>query len=522
MIRTPARAKATQRQQITRVESKPAPVGGLNALDSLAKMPPTDAIVLDNWYPRQSYLEIRGGSLDYATIGVSAAKTLASYNAVNGTRKLFCASANGIYDVTAGGAGTLALARTNGKHQWIMTGDGTSNWLIMVNGVDKPAYYDGTTWTAVDGATSPAITGLTTSTIVNLCSYKSRLFFIIKDSLAFFYLNAGVVGGVASKFDLSGIARKGGFLVSCITWSVDGGNGPNDRLAFITSEGEVIVYIGTNPGSATDWGLVARYEIGKPLGYRCLTNIASDVLITTENGVFAMSSLQQVATGNYSGAITNKIQKLFQDDATKYGSNFGWKITNMPRENAIIVNVPSVEDGRHWQYVMNTINGSGAWCRFTDWDAEDFIVFGADLFYCKASKVIKAWTGKNDNGAAITAEGQTAYDYFGSSSQNKNFSMFRMTLSSDNSISYLADLNVDFKDMTLAGAFDFSPTTGAIFGVSKFGSSVFGGTKTIINDWLTPTNGYGYAISGKIIAKSLSATVQWLSCDYSYETGGVL
>jgi hypothetical protein len=521
MIRTPARAKASQRQQIARVLSKPAPVGGLNAVDPIAKMPETDAIFLDNWYPRQSYLDIRGGSLDYATISANPGKTLAVYNALSGTNKMFCASNDGIFDVTAGGsAGAAVLARTNGKHQWIMVGDGTSDWLIMVNGVDKPAYYDGTTWTAVDGATTPAITGITSSTIVNLCSYKSRLFFIVKDSLAFYYLNAGVVGGAVTKFDLSGIARKGGFLVGCSTWSVDGGNGPNDRLAFVTSQGEVIVYIGTNPSSAADWTMVGRFEIGRPLGYRSIHGIASDVLVITENGVMPLSSVAQTGTVNYANASTYKIQKLFQDNATKYNSVFGWKMTNFPRENAMILNVPNIEDGKHYQYVINTI--TSAWCRFTDWDAEDFAVLGNELYFCKASKVVKAWTGKDDNGAAITAEGQTAYSYFGGSSQSKHFKMFRLTLSSDNSISYLADLNVDFADMPIDGTYDFSPNSGSVFGVGDFGSSNFGGSQSIINDWLTPSNGYGYAASVKIIAKTNSATVNWLSCDYSYETGGVL
>ena len=35
---------------------------------------------------------------------------------------------------------------------------------------------------------------------------------------------------------------------------------------------------------------------------------------------------------------------------------------------------------RHEQYVMNTI--TKAWCRFTEWSAEDFAVFNGELYFC--------------------------------------------------------------------------------------------------------------------------------------------
>jgi hypothetical protein len=39
----------------------PAPVGGWNARDALANMPPTDAVKLVNFIPRGSYVQSRGG-----------------------------------------------------------------------------------------------------------------------------------------------------------------------------------------------------------------------------------------------------------------------------------------------------------------------------------------------------------------------------------------------------------------------------------------------------------------------------
>ena len=167
-MRTPLRSKGSPRQRVNRSMSYPAPVGGWNARDSLAAMKPNQAIVLDNWFPKTSYCEIRGGYSSHATGATGSIKTLAAYNAMSGTNKMFAATASGVYETTSAGAvGASVAARTDGKHQWLNFADGTNQWLIMMNGIDKPLYYDGTTWTAVDGVTSPALTGLTTTSIVD-------------------------------------------------------------------------------------------------------------------------------------------------------------------------------------------------------------------------------------------------------------------------------------------------------------------------------------------------------------------
>ena len=66
-MRVPKRVKGQSlRDTVSGSQSFPAPVGGWNARDALAEMKPTDAIYLDNWFPRTSYVEIRGGSSDHA------------------------------------------------------------------------------------------------------------------------------------------------------------------------------------------------------------------------------------------------------------------------------------------------------------------------------------------------------------------------------------------------------------------------------------------------------------------------
>ena len=68
-------------------------------------------------------------------------KTLAVYNKFSGASELYATTESGVYNVTsAGTVGASKAARTSGKHQWISYGDGTNQWLIMLNGVDTVSY----------------------------------------------------------------------------------------------------------------------------------------------------------------------------------------------------------------------------------------------------------------------------------------------------------------------------------------------------------------------------------------------
>ena len=180
-MRAPKRNNRS-RVQTSSVASIPAPIGGWNARDALADMKPKDAVALENWFPRTAYVEGRGGYTSHATGLTGNGKTLASHNALNGTSKFFAFTDSGIYDVSSAGAvGASGLARTNGKHQCVNFGDGTYNYLIGCNGVDGPAYYDGSSWLEVTDITSPALTGVPTTDLIAPIVFKGRLIFIQKD-----------------------------------------------------------------------------------------------------------------------------------------------------------------------------------------------------------------------------------------------------------------------------------------------------------------------------------------------------
>src|SRR4051812_20348795 len=117
--------------------SFPAPVGGLNARDPLANMPPTDAVIMENWFPRPSWVEIRQGWSNWATGLPSQVQTLMRYAPLSGSNKLFAAAGTSFYDATATGAIGAAVVTGLSNAQWqytnIITPGGSFLWAV--NGV---------------------------------------------------------------------------------------------------------------------------------------------------------------------------------------------------------------------------------------------------------------------------------------------------------------------------------------------------------------------------------------------------
>lgn len=520
-MRRPAFRKATRGSQVSTQYSLPAPVGGWNARDSVANMAETDAVTLENWFPYNDDVSVRQGFSDHVTGLTGDVETLAAYNKPDGTATLFAFANNAIYDVTTSGTVGAAVVSGLSSNRWQCVNNtlsGGTSYLCCFNGEDDPQYYNGSSWISITGASSPAITGLTTSDIVHATVHKRRMWLVEKNSLDAWYLPVDSVGGEARKWSLSGICKRGGYIVAIGTWTLDSGDGIDDAWVAITSEGQIVVATGIDPSSAATWGITGVWDVGRPIGRRCMLKYKGDILLILRDGVFPLSVALIGSQTAPDQALTYKINKAMTTAAFYYGETFGWELFHYPDDNQLILNIPVTTEDSYEQYVMNTI--SGAWCRFTGVDAKCWALLGNDAYYGSNTKVIKYADGVYvDNATNIEADMQQAFSYFGERGRLKHFKMMRPVLQIGGAIDSLISVNLDYDNTEPSGSLTVSPPSQSLWDTAVWDSGTWGGLITTA-PWQTVI-GVGTAGSVRFKVQSQSET-RLQATDHVFEYGGVI
>ncbi|MBU6162270.1 MAG: hypothetical protein KGO50_14230 [Myxococcales bacterium] len=498
----------------------PAPIKGWNARDPLAAMEADEAVLLRNWWPTPTSVDVRRGAVNHVTGMTGTPKTLMSYSTPAGTKKLFAATNNAIYDVSsAGTVGTAETTSTITSDEWQHVNVTTSggSYLYAVNGADKPLLYDGSTWIRVDGSSSPNITGVTTTNLIHVTLWKNRVWFVEKNTLKAWYLPTGAVGGAAAAIDLSTQCRLGGSLMAIGSWTIDAGDGVDDYLVFVTTEGELLVYQGTDPASAATFAIRGRWDIGRPIGRRCFTKFAGDLLLICQDGVLPLSRALQSSRVNPRVALTDRIQLAMTEAATLYSANFGWQLQLYPDANMLLLNVP-ISTTQSEQYAMNTI--TGAWCEFDGWHAACWEYHNGEVYFATNTKVVKAWSGLSDMSTNISADCQSAFNYFDSRRQ-KRFTMARPIVASTGTPPLSIGINVDFQDSAPLGVVTANASTASVWDTGTWDSAVWGGGQQIYRSW-QGLRGVGFTASTRLKYEGTGYEVSWISTDYVFEQGGIL
>lgn len=492
-----------------------APIGGLNTQDGLADMPPLDATIMDNTFPRTSDVMVRKGFSNYVTGITGKVETLMQY-ASGSTRALFAAAGTAIYDVTITGTVGAAVVTAQSNARWQYTNFGTAGgrFLLAVNGANTPLNYNGSIW-----ATTPAITGVASATLIHVNPFKERLFFIENNTMNAWYLPVSSIGGAASRLDFSTLFKLGGHLMSMGTWTIDGGNGIDDYAVWITSEGEVAVYQGTDPSNSATWALVGVFRLGKPIGRRCMVKLGGDLAVITYDGIVPLSKALRNDRIDAEIALSNKIRSELSNLSIMHGNKYGWQIILFPSVNMLIVNVPTNENTTSVQYVMNTI--TGAWCRFTGIYSICFELFNEHIYFGTDGKVGKFWDTNADAGTMITADIKQAWSYFGRKGQLKKFNMARPVLSTDGVINPVMDMNVDFEDKVPSSAPTFSTLSTSAWNTSPWNTTPWTRSLGIQKSWQSVT-GLGYAAALRMRASTNSPIIIWTSTDYIFEAAGYI
>jgi hypothetical protein len=480
-----------------------------------------------------SMLTTAGGSFMPA---VNGEDPMVVYDGTLWSKSATTDTAQTISTITRGGTGNLTATLTTAVAHGLVTGNTVTvagatpaefngAYRITVTGTDTFTYVMAT---APSGDASPVgtytvkyyVTGLNSDQFATVNLFKERLYFVQKNSLSFWYLPVDSINGAVSEFPLGGIFKRGGYLQAMGTWTIDAGYGVDDLAAFITSNGEVAVYKGSDPSDPNDWSLVGLWNVGQTFSRKCVFKFGGDMLLLTIDGLVPLSAGLQSTRLDPRVNLTDKIFFAINQATTAYANNFGWQMNYFAKNNMLILNVPVT--GGSEQYVMHNITKS--WARFTNINANCWEMSGDDMYFGGAGYVGKFYDTYADAGTNIRAFTQQAYSYFDRRGQLKRFTLVRPILQTDNGVpNVLCGISVDFDTVDLTTQISFNPVIDPIglWDVDVWDNSNFGGGLITTRIWQGVT-GLGYAGSISMNVVSQGIELHWASTDYVMESGGVL
>ena len=487
---------------------------------------PLSAEVIENGIPTERGVRVRGGLQKSAILPGPVVSLFSFSDPVSPA--FFAATATAIYTVTALNPVVLApiavSGLTSGYFSTQQIGTVGGDFLYAVNGTDSARLYNGATWQAITGVSIPAITGVPTSQLSQVWLYRNRLFFVRKDTLSAYYLPVDSISGAAGEVSLAGVFQKGGSLLLGATWSQDSGSGMDDRVVFLSTEGEVAIYQGGNPASAADWGLVGRYDMARPLGVRCVMQAGGDLLIATTEGIVPLSQVMAKDPAALSlAAVTKAIQPLWAFEARRAvrpvellkWQDRGIGIVTLPEsDRALVVNLQT-----------------GAWAVQTGWSATSAALFVNKAYMARGSVVYAMDETGLDDTSNFTMRICWAFQDFGDPVALKVAQMMRLAFFSNGAFAYSLGMATDYAvafGAAPAAALTVPPGGYMIWDVTKWDEALWwspsleSAAGSVTGDWRS-VRGAGMALAPVLQITSGSASklnIEVIRADLAYEAGG--
>ena len=528
----------------SRISHFGAPTGGWNSYANVTQMEPTEAFQLDNLFPETTYVRLRHGSQAYAQIPGTAGQV----------KSLFCYSS---------AAGDFLLSGYNGQI-WNLSGGLPSDWdtvnwdqfnwdsvsvmssiasgftsdvwqgvnfatiggqfWVGVNGTGNQWVFNGSTFVVGVNTYGPSGSAPpSTSTFSSICDYQGRLFFTCDDNLYLYYLkDVGTYQGELHGINMGAFLPLGGKIACIGTWTRDNGaGGMDDVLVVVSTHGEVLCYLGTNPDDLTMWNFLGRYQVGRPVGgHRQLVRLGPDLMLICEDGFQPLSKYLALGTSQaLATAISRKIGNAVSQAVALGKDLFGWEAVLWPHRNALIVNVPQGTPSSNQQYVVNTITGS--WCRFLGLSAYCWCVVGNGIFFGSDNgMVITADSGADDQGKPIHYEMVTSFQLAGGAAAVKRATMVRPYFIADGPTIPALDVNVDYNVMPVGSPISFqgSPTKWDQF---NWDQANWSGDLVAQTNWYS-VQGIGNSFAVHLSGMAKALTLQLLAFDLAFETGSGL
>lgn len=519
----------------------PAPMAGINAVDGLLSMGergPEDSIFQYNLIPAEYGTKVRTGYRDWATdVGDDGIRTIMPYTgSVSANNRLWAMANDGIYNVSSSGASpavTLAFATVDansGYGQWTSYTTAAGHFGLYCD--ETNGYYvyteSGATWAKVAmGAGATQVANVDPADFVMPVIYKERVWFVERDSARAWYLPTGAIFGAATSFNFGNKFKKGGTLVALFNWTVDGGEGTNDYLVAFSSSGDVVLYLGDDPATATSFTQQGQWYIGPPpAGRRIAGSFGGELYVLSAYGIIPLTRLIAGALIQQDDIyLSRKITPLINDQMLLSRESLGWEIKLIPTENLLVCSVPARTGFSDIQFVQ-ALNSKG-WAVYRDIPYYTGDTWEGDFYIGTADNRVLLHTGTQDavdlngeNGIAIEWSGLSVFQEYGEIGKHKITQFIRPVFLAAQAPSYAVEARYDYNLSEVLSPPAAPSISGSVWDVGVWDSALWGGDFVEIEN---PVGGSGIGRNIAIAINGSSAAPTILvRYDLMYTTGGFL
>lgn len=252
-------------------------------------------------------------------------------------------------------------------------------------------------------------------------AHINRLYFADSSTLAVYYLPLQSKGGpvntvptddmgLLTALPLNAYFKAGGYIKAIASWTVDGGNGMDDKLAVFTSNGECAIFTGIDPAD-DGFGLVGVFQHDHPMSKHSVIKYGGDLWVLTSTGLAPMTTLMRAETEKLDKAEKGVVS-FFREISAGFSQTAGWSLTLDKSTGRMICNMPLGSAGSYQQMVR--FMPDPVWAKWRDMPArcwswvDDGLFVGTDEG--KIYQVDDSFL--SDDGLAITAEVRGAWSNY--------------------------------------------------------------------------------------------------------------
>lgn len=471
----------------------PAPNSGINAVDGLLSMGergPEDAIFLYNLIPSSYGCKVRTGYREWCTGVGTEVRTLLPFTGTS-TTKLWGMASGGIYDLSTSQVGPAintafpTVDSTSGYGQW--TNFTTLAGVFALYCDESNGYYvydaGAGTWAKVTlGGGATQISGIDPALFVLPVIFKSRVWFVEKASARAWYLPVGSVFGAATAFNFGNKFKHGGTLVALYNWTVDGGEGTDDYLVAISSGGDVVIYRGNDPATATDFLQHGQWYIGPPpAGRRIGGSFGGELYLLSAYGIIPLTRLIAGALIQQDDIyLSRKITPLINQQMLVGRQNVGWEIKLIPTENLLLSSVPKRIGFDYAQFVQS-LNSKG-WAIYRDLPYYTGDTWEGVFYFSDSTGRVLIHDGTQDNvsilgvnGVAIEWSALSVFQEYGEVGRYKITQFIRPVFLSAQAPSYAVEARYEYNLSEVLPPPIPSVSTGSVWDVGVWDLALWGG-----------------------------------------------